>query len=78
MRRSAPSPGARAATPRVPSGFLGLGQEHSTPLSVMRRIEGEQIQLKAAKDQLDELEAADGALDVENGAAEGSRSARRS
>ena len=54
---------------RVPSGFLGLGQEHSIPLSAIRRIEGEQIQLKVAKDQLDELEAADGDLaDEDDGA----------
>src|SRR5947209_3255407 len=47
---------------RVPSGFLGLGKEHSIPLSAIRRIEGEQIQLKVSKEQLDELEAADGGL----------------
>ena len=51
---------------RVPSGFLGLGQEHSIPLSAIRRIQDEQIQLKVSKEQLDELEAADGDLPGED------------
>jgi hypothetical protein len=54
---------------RVPSGFLSLGKEHYVPLSAIRRIQHEQIQLKVSKDQLDQLEAADGDLGGEDAGA---------
>jgi len=40
---------------RVPTGFLGLGREHHIPFSAIRSIKGDQIHLRASKDELDEL-----------------------
>src|ERR671933_505278 len=47
---------------RVPTGFLGMGKEHSIPFSAIRSVDGEAIHLSVAKDRLDEFEA-DGEYD---------------
>src|ERR671933_1140366 len=47
---------------RVPTGFLGMGKEHSIPLSAIRSVDGEAIHLSVAKDRLDEFES-DGEYD---------------
>jgi uncharacterized protein (TIGR02271 family) len=38
---------------RVPTGFLGLGKEHHIPFRDVRRVEGNNIYLRVAKDELD-------------------------
>src|ERR671933_2953263 len=43
---------------RVPTGFLGMGKEHSIPFSAIRSVDGEAIHLSLAGDELDELEDA--------------------
>lgn len=40
---------------RVSSGFLGLGKEHSIPLSAIREVRGDRIHLNITRDRLDEL-----------------------
>jgi uncharacterized protein (TIGR02271 family) len=40
---------------RVPTGFLGLGTEHHIPFSAIASVEGDQIRLRVAKDELDRL-----------------------
>ncbi len=40
---------------RVPTGFLGLGREHHIPFSAIRNVEGDRINLKVSRDELDNL-----------------------
>jgi uncharacterized protein (TIGR02271 family) len=40
---------------RVPTGFLGLGREHHIPFSAIRSVEGDRINLRVSRDDLDNL-----------------------
>lgn len=40
---------------RVPTGFLGLGREHHIPFSDIRSVDGDHINLRVSKDDLDNL-----------------------
>jgi uncharacterized protein (TIGR02271 family) len=51
---------------RVPTGFLGLGREHHIPFSAIKSVEGDRIDLRVDRNELDNLGYNEAPQDVDD------------